>query len=90
MRATYRPAEWQTKQDSQLCAESFAECREDDCPEMFKAVENPQAVAAWMRQHTADTGHTRYWEGHGRPVVVTPPDGSVAARRAAEFDRVRA
>lgn len=90
MRSVYRFADWKTKQDPDLCAESFAECREDGCPELFKIVENPEAVAAWMRKHTAETGHSRYWEDHGRPVVITPPEGSVAAQRVAEFDKARA
>ncbi|MBP2405948.1 DUF7848 domain-containing protein [Streptomyces syringium] len=84
MRRLYRHADWTIIQDPNICAEYSAECSEKGCEAEFSITDDQQAADSWMYDHTARTGHRRFWQTFGNAVVVGPPPGSIVAALAAD------
>ncbi|WP_455432543.1 DUF7848 domain-containing protein [Streptomyces syringium] len=73
MRRLYRHADWTIIQDPNVCAEYSAECSEKGCEAEFSITDDQQTADSWMYDHTARTGHRRFWQTFGNAVVVGPP-----------------
>ncbi len=77
MRRTFRYVSYTIAQDPLACVEVSAVCVSGDdaeCGEESSVCARPDFVTEWMRQHTQDSGHTRYRRSYSNYVLMEPPE----------------
>ncbi|MFF7728675.1 hypothetical protein [Streptomyces sp. NPDC008001] len=79
IRNRYAYGEWTSLADPEAEQEYSVECLEHGCGAEFKIKDGPAEADGWKYQHTIHTGHRRFWETHGRAMLVGPPPGAIVA-----------